>query len=155
MIDDSWYERPPDTCERVTAGGVVARLKGPLLLVALAREADYPEYVLPKGGVEAGETIDQAAIREVQEETGFTDLTLLGKLGILERLTFNRELWTVSHMFLMTAPQEGGMPPDPHHPHPAIWFDLEKLPSMLFPDQQRFLKTREPTIRRMLAAGAL
>lgn len=33
-------------------------------------------WVLPGGGVEAGETPAAAALREVQEETGFTDVVL-------------------------------------------------------------------------------
>ena len=48
------------------AGGVVVR-DGLVLLVHRARHGDW---TLPKGKLEAGETWEQAALREVREETG-------------------------------------------------------------------------------------
>ena len=91
-IDASWYERPPGTPERLTAGGLVCALRDGQTVVALVREGDWPAYLIPKGGVEAGEAIEEAARREIAEEAGFTRLTLLGKVGVLERLTFDRAL---------------------------------------------------------------
>lgn len=53
------------------AGGVVYRLQGttPELLLVTAR-ADPSAWVLPKGHIEPGESPEQAAVREVLEETG-------------------------------------------------------------------------------------
>jgi 8-oxo-dGTP pyrophosphatase MutT (NUDIX family) len=53
------------------AGAVVWRQgpKGPLFLLVTARGRD-DEWVLPKGHIDAGETAEQAARREVREETG-------------------------------------------------------------------------------------
>jgi 8-oxo-dGTP pyrophosphatase MutT (NUDIX family) len=50
------------------AGGVVVR-DGHVLIV---HRALYDDWTLPKGKLEAGETWEQAALREVREETGFT-----------------------------------------------------------------------------------
>jgi 8-oxo-dGTP diphosphatase len=58
------------------AGGVVLR-EGLVLLVHRAR---YDDWSLPKGKLEAGETWEQAAIREVREETGLA-CTLGDALG--------------------------------------------------------------------------
>ena len=38
-------------------------------------------YVLPKGHKEGEETLEEAALREVMEESGYTDITLLRYLG--------------------------------------------------------------------------
>ena len=73
-IDASWYQRPTDVSERVASGGVVVRLHDEQIFVALTREGDMEEYVLPKGGVESGEDLLEAAYREIKEETGLTDL---------------------------------------------------------------------------------
>jgi 8-oxo-dGTP diphosphatase len=39
--------------------------------VLLIQRRDVPVWVLPGGGIEAGETPDEAVIREILEETGF------------------------------------------------------------------------------------
>jgi ADP-ribose pyrophosphatase YjhB (NUDIX family) len=53
------------------AGGVVINEKNEVLLIHRKGKWD-----LPKGKAEANETIEQTAIREVQEETGLQDVTI-------------------------------------------------------------------------------
>ncbi len=49
------------------AGGAVVRDDGTVLLV---HRPDYDDWTLPKGKLDPGETFEQAAVREVEEETG-------------------------------------------------------------------------------------
>lgn len=58
---------------------------GPELLVFDHR--DFPEAgtQVPAGGVDAGENLETAALREVAEETGVEDITLKGTLGVQQR----------------------------------------------------------------------
>lgn len=53
------------------AGGVVWRVAAGELLVILVHRPKYDDWTLPKGKLEDGETHEQAARREVEEETGF------------------------------------------------------------------------------------
>lgn len=55
----------------LSAGVVIVR-RDPVCRVLLLRAYNYWDF--PKGGIEVGESSLQAAIREVEEETGITDL---------------------------------------------------------------------------------
>ncbi|MBT9253898.1 MAG: NUDIX domain-containing protein, partial [Brockia lithotrophica] len=63
----------------VSAGGIVYRrgARGPEILVI---EDRFGRIAYPKGHLEAGETPEQAALREVEEETGIRG-TIEGYLG--------------------------------------------------------------------------
>ena len=53
----------------VGVGGVVVR-DGRALLVRRAKEPLYGRWVVPGGTVELGETLEEALVREMEEETG-------------------------------------------------------------------------------------
>src|SRR5215212_1239379 len=52
------------------AGGVVWRRGDHGLEIAVVHRPRYDDWSLPKGKLDAGETFEQAALREVEEETG-------------------------------------------------------------------------------------
>jgi 8-oxo-dGTP diphosphatase len=64
---------------RLAAYAVVVR-DGQVLL-ALWNEEEHKRWTLPGGGVELHETVEEGAVREVREETGY-DVELTGLLGI-------------------------------------------------------------------------
>ena len=61
----------------ISAGGIVWNSKTKNILLI---KDSYGRWALPKGVIEKGETSEQAAIREVQEETGLKNLKILEKL---------------------------------------------------------------------------
>ena len=65
---------------RLAAYAVIVDDDGRLLL-ALWNEPAEPMWTLPGGGVELDETVEQAVVREVREETGY-DVELIGLLGV-------------------------------------------------------------------------
>src|ERR1700758_5043972 len=58
---------------------------GRVLIVRRGRPPAHGLYTLPGGGVELGETLEQAIIREVREETGLA-ITPLALVGFREAL---------------------------------------------------------------------
>jgi ADP-ribose pyrophosphatase YjhB (NUDIX family) len=64
-----------------TAGGVVVNAAGEILVVSQRGTS----WSLPKGHIDAGETALEAAMREIWEESGVSELELVRELGTYER----------------------------------------------------------------------
>ncbi len=75
-------------------GGVVIKKDGKYLLVQEKKSEVYELWNLPAGKVEQGSTIEETAIKEAKEETGF-DVKLLRKVGIYHK----NEDKAVKHIF--------------------------------------------------------
>jgi 8-oxo-dGTP diphosphatase len=60
----------PDAAEVKAAGGVVWRRDGDGLELAVAHRPRYDDWSLPKGKLDPGESWEDAALREVEEEIG-------------------------------------------------------------------------------------
>lgn len=75
------------TRRATSAGGVVVDDRDDgrrwVLLIARRNAAGKPQWTLPKGGIEDGETPEEAALREVREETGYTT-DIHGELGTID-----------------------------------------------------------------------
>lgn len=92
---------------RISAGGIVLGDGG---TIALVRNQTNTPWFFPKGGIEEGETDEEAARREIQEEAGLTDLEYIADLGTYERPsihkdgTYKDDMMSI-HMFLFAAAQ--------------------------------------------------
>lgn len=64
---------------RKNVGIVVANKKGKVLMCARADQKDF-QWQFPQGGIEQGEDIIKAALRELYEETGISSVTLIAKM---------------------------------------------------------------------------
>jgi 8-oxo-dGTP diphosphatase len=63
-----------------SAGGIVIRRRGRGLKVLLIKDS-YGRWTWPKGNIEKGESSKEAALREVSEETGLTNISIIDKIG--------------------------------------------------------------------------
>ena len=87
------------------AGGVVTR-DG---LFAVVHRPKYDDWTLPKGKLDAGETFEQAALREVEEETGLR-CTLLRELPSTEYSVRDRP--KIVRYWLMSVDSDPGFEPN-------------------------------------------
>lgn len=140
MIDESWYERPEGLPVSISAGGIVVRRDGDRLYVALAQERILGAYVLPKGGVDPGETVEEAAAREIEEEVGISELTLIAPLGKKERLTFHKTDWKITNYFLYTTEQVEATPTDTGSHDAMTWAPMDDMSEVFWPEQRDLIR---------------
>lgn len=120
----------------ISAGGVVVKA-GKLLLIKFYTGTGV---TFPKGHVEKGETYDQAALREVREETGFMDLELVKKLGVVTRPATERDGTQVTktiHLFLFRITGESRCNAEEE----IVWLSLEEALTQLLPQEADFLRS--------------
>ncbi len=130
--------------EETSAGGVVIDVHEGLARIAIIarrNRAGRIEWCLPKGHVEAGETLEQTAAREVAEETGIEGRVLV-TLGTIDYWfsTHDRRIHKMVHHYLLEA--TGGeltIENDPDHEAiDAAWFPLQRVHEQLtFPNERR------------------
>ena len=128
--------------ERTSAGGVVVR-DGDGLEVCLIRPAGRSVWGLPKGGVEAGESYADTAVREVAEETGI-DGVVERQIGAIDYSFYSRQdggrIHKTVHYFLVRA--VGG--DTAHHDHEvseARWMTLDDaLGAMTYPNEREIVR---------------
>lgn len=85
-----------------SAGGVVYRRAGDRYEIVVVHRNRHTDWSLPKGHIERGETREQAALREVKEETGLDAriVTYLGEVVYFYRRAGGMTRKSVYH-FLM------------------------------------------------------
>ena len=122
----------PLMIETVSAGGVVVNAEGLVLVVS----QNGTSWSLPKGHVEDGENLLEAARREIYEESGLDELELVGELGSYGRYRIGKgggedrsELKTI-HMFLFRTSQTALAPVDPDNPE-AVWVERRRVAALL------------------------
>jgi 8-oxo-dGTP pyrophosphatase MutT (NUDIX family) len=133
--------RPTRTVQDVSAGGVVVRTGPDGLDVALVGRGKPLRWSLPKGGIEAGETIDMAAVREAQEETGL-QVRLLAPVGDIQYWFATRTVrhHKTVHFFLMEA-VGGNVADHDWENDEAAWFPIaDALSIMAFPNEATMVR---------------
>ena len=104
------------------------------LEILLIRRRDDPfagQWALPGGFVEPGETLDEAARREMAEETGIVVETLrqLAAYGAPGR---DPRGWTVSVVFWGWLPESDGIAIAGDDATEARWWPVDTLPTLAF-----------------------
>ncbi len=97
--------------EEVSAGGVVFRRQDAEPLYLLIRDS-YRNWGFPKGHIENGEPPEQAAVREVSEETGISTLAVRAPIDVIDwHFRFRgRLIHKVCHFFLLETAQRKTKP---------------------------------------------
>jgi ADP-ribose pyrophosphatase YjhB (NUDIX family) len=121
-------EAPPANSLVPSVNVVVANDQGEILLI---RRTDNDNWALPGGAMDLGESISEAAIREVKEETGI-DIEITGLLGIYTNprhvieYTSNGEV-RQEFSVVFTARPLGGTPTTSTESAAVVWITPAEL----------------------------
>lgn len=140
--------------DEFSAGGLVVDLAGEVPRGALIARTDRHGrllWSLPKGHIEAGETPEQAAVREVEEETGIAGV-VVAELGTIDFwfVAEGRRIHKTVRHFLMRA--TGGELSDADIEVTEVaWVPLPEIRAQLaYPDERGLVDTAD----RLLAETA-
>ena len=121
------------TVEEISAGGVVVDTSDAELRVAIIARFNRGgrlEWCLPKGHPEGKETNEEAAVREIEEETGI-DGSILAPLGSIDywfTVSGHRVHKTVHHYLLRATGGELTIDNDPDHEAVDVaWVPIAEL----------------------------
>lgn len=138
------------THEQVSAGGVVFRRLESIAEIAIVRIVPEMRWQLPKGIIDPGETIEEAALREVREESGI-DAELITPIETIEywfvaerdgqRVRFHKFV----HFFLMSY-RAGDVADHDHEVDEARWVNIETALSLLEFKSERDIVTKAGVI---------
>jgi 8-oxo-dGTP pyrophosphatase MutT (NUDIX family) len=122
------------------AGGIVQNSKKEILFIYRLDKWD-----LPKGKMEKGEKPDECAIREVEEETGVSKLTLKEKIGETYHTydAFGKHFLKITHWYYITCPAPQTLVPQTEEDITAIeWVAVKNI--------KEPLKNTYPSIKNIL-----
>jgi ADP-ribose pyrophosphatase YjhB (NUDIX family) len=103
--------------------------------VLLTKREDFEVWCLPGGGVEDGESLAEAGIREVKEETGL-DVELTRLVGVYSRM--GGGMHDVHAVLYAAKPIGGKLTTQPNETIEVVYFPFDELPEeMLFGHKKR------------------
>lgn len=127
------------------AGGIVLQNHKRVLMIKRFGKWDFP-----KGKIETGETAREAAVREVEEETGASDLSILKSLPESYHIYRYGNQWVIkkNHWFLMQTDYRGPLKPQTEESiEQAVW-----VPRM---EVSNFLRNSYASLQNMVAHSGL
>ena len=130
------------------AGGVVVRPAAAGPEICVVHRPRYSDWTLPKGKLDPGETFEQAALREVREETGMTG-ELVEQLGEV-RYWYQREGKKIPKLvtFFLFEYRSGDAADHDTEVEEVRWIALEDAASALSYKGERDMVQRALALRR-------
>ncbi len=125
---------------KIAAGGVVEHSDGKILLMKRLGKWD-----LPKGKLDKGETIEECALREIEEETGANELSVQSSFAETYHTYYRNDKWIIKHThWYIVACADGS------HLTPQLEEDIEQVAWVDFSTIDVNTINTYPAIRRLL-----
>jgi 8-oxo-dGTP pyrophosphatase MutT (NUDIX family) len=129
-----------DRVQQAGAIAVRAGAAGPEVLIVRAKKTPA-DWIFPKGHIEPGETPDDAAIRELREESGVVG-TIIGPVGVSAFRSGSEQVEVTYFLVRFTGTAA------PSESRPAEWHSFDSARRLLtFADARRLLDAAERALR--------
>jgi 8-oxo-dGTP diphosphatase len=146
------------TKAQVSAGGVVYRRRQQSLQIILISVGEHRRWQLPKGLLKKQESPEQAALREVQEETG-VQATLLAPIDQIDywydahshsqRVRFHKVVY-----FYLLQYKSGSTKNHDQEVNEACWVEIDQAQAMLtFKNEQGIIAKAKEMIKSFAHQG--
>ena len=141
------------TVEQISAGGAAFRQNGGEYEVAVVAVSPSGRWQLPKGIVDAGETDEQAAVREVREEAGI-ECEIVEKIETVEYWYFGEQrgervrFHKLVHFYLMKY-VAGNVADHDHEVSESRWISVDEAIKILaFKSEKSVVEKGFETIKK-------
>lgn len=135
--------RPAKRVEEISAGGLVRSADGSkALLIGRHDKRGRTLWSLPKGHIEPNESPEQAAVREVGEETGI-EAVIVRHLGTIDFwfMADGKRIHKTVHHYLMDA-VGGVLTAQTAEVDDVAWFDLDRVVAQLaYSDERKLIRS--------------
>jgi 8-oxo-dGTP diphosphatase len=125
--------------ERPKVGiGVIVMRDGKILLGERLSGHGSQTFCLPGGHLEGGESFEECARREVEEETGLKDLIVKGLVSVSNDIAYDKHYVSLG---VLTESHSG----EPINAEPNVtenwkWYDTQNLPNNIFVPSANVIK---------------
>ena len=94
---------------KLAGGGIVENKEGKILLMKRLGKWD-----LPKGKLDKGETIEECALREIEEETGAKGLSIVSSFAETYHTYYRNEKWMIkhTHWYIVNCKEDNKLTPE-------------------------------------------
>lgn len=140
MFQERFYRFSIDSLCRKSCGVIVYRLRGGVKEYLLLLQRRSHTWSFPKGHMEAGESEEQTALRELREETGLTAGLLPGFRAVTDYSIAGIYKKTV---VLFMAKSDGTPSADPREISEYRWVTAEAAKELMYPQYSGIINAAE------------
>ena len=131
------------------AGGIVFQQRqGEIFFLIVRAKPDPSQWVIPKGHIEAGESPEAAAVREIREETG-VQAKIIATLGTLNFTYRQKQIHTILYLLEYLGETT---PMEERERHWGLYEEIHNL--LTFADTREMLRlAREVVLEKNMEAS--
>ncbi len=137
---------------KIYVGSFVINKKGQLLMGLRRDEMDKGNWAVPGGHLDVGDTLEECALRELQEETGLVADDAIQFSQVEQPMTLSNKHYLHFGFIIKDFEEKPVINGEPEDIERWEWFDIQELPPNIAPSQRemilKFLKLNKVVFKK-------